>query len=185
MKKYLFLAVAAVAMIVSGCKDVESSEISGGASSADQVSIRGYARYIAYDKNGQPEEPEILDNTAIVLFQGSFDEDSVMQYKRIELKTDGTGYFSTELNVESGKVTIDEVKVQCRQTIPDGSYAFNQSNNKMERADTEFFAEIVKKNLTVGNAYYFALDLVPVAYTSDPDFKQPEAEKKDENEKKD
>ena len=53
------------------------------------------------------------------------------------------------------------------------TYAYNTSNSKWEETSADYYAEVSKTNLTGGNSYFYDVQMVAVAYTSDPLLTQP------------
>ena len=170
MKKILFFAVAAIALLATSCT-VEPTEINANDLN-DKVYVHGFVRYTPFNSQGKAADAVAVGKQAIILYYGIKEGDK-MNYQRYDLVTNRDGYFSTNLGVRPGQV-IDEVKVQCRLFVEEGSYAYNKKTKKYVLADTEFFAEVVKKDLTAGSSFFFDVDMVPVAYTSDPDLRQPD-----------
>ena len=181
MKKGLLFLASMMMLMFTGCNQIEPTEVDIQ-QSTDKVSIVGFVRYSAIDKNGNPKEPEVLQNQDVVLYYGVADPNdtakvpNIVSYKRFDLKTNNLGRFSMELGVKPGK-TIAEVKVQSSMlaTSTNGkelSYGKN-SKGKMEEADTEYFAEVIKKNLLAGDEYFYDVLLVPTAFPNNPDLEQP------------
>ncbi len=177
MKKGLLFLASMMMLMFTGCNQLQPTEVDIQQSES-KVSIIGYLRYSAIDSKGVAKEPEAVANYDVILYYGVADPDDatkIAYYKRIDLKSNNVGKFSTELGVKPGE-TIAEVKVQGR-LYGDGmkyeqSYAVNMKG-KLVEADTEYFAEVSKKNLVAGNAYYYDVLMVPVAYPNDPDVVQP------------
>ncbi|MBR6492883.1 MAG: hypothetical protein IKT13_03010 [Paludibacteraceae bacterium] len=178
MKKGLLFLASMMMLMFTGCNQIEPTEVDIQ-QSTDKVSIVGFVRYSALDKNGNQKEPEVLQNQDVVLYYGVADEKDatkIAYYKHFDLKTNNVGRFSMELGVKPGQ-TIAEVKVQSSMlaTSTNGktqSYAANEKG-KMVEVDTEYFVEIIKKNLVAGKEYYYDVLMVPVAYPNDPDVVQP------------
>ena len=178
MKKGLLFLASMMMLMFTGCNQIEPTEVDIQ-QSTDKVSIVGFVRYSAIDKNGNQKEPEVLQNQDVVLYYGvadAADATKIAYYKRFDLKTNNLGRFSMELGVKPGK-TIAEVKVQSSMlaTSTNGkelSYGKN-SKGKMEEADTEYFAEVIKKNLLAGDEYFYDVLLVPAAFPNNPDLEQP------------
>ena len=173
MKKYLFLAVAAAAMLFSGCENLQPTEVSK-ADIKDKVTVSGYARYVVNNNQGAVQKPQLLEDQALVLYYGMKDAEGNMSYTHYDLKTDEAGFFSIALPLQPGKVTIDEVKVQCSFSLEASTYGYNDSSNRWEMTDADFFGEVAKQNLAAGNAYYYDIMVAAVAYTSNPNLKQPQ-----------
>ena len=177
MKKGLLFLASMMMLVFTGCNQIEPTEVDIQ-QSADKVSIAGFVRYSAVDKNGNAKEPEVVGNHAVVLYYGvadAADATKIAYYKRFDLKTNNVGRFSMELGVKPGE-TIAEVKVQSSllATATNGftqSYAANEKG-KMVEVDTEYFKEVSKKNLVAGNQYFFDVLMAPTDYPNDPDLKQ-------------
>ena len=172
MKKILFLAVAAIALITTGCENLQPTEVSSK-DLKDKVTVSGYARYTVNNSNGEAQKPKVLENQDLVLYYGMRDADGVMAYTHYALKTDESGFFTIDLPLQAGKVTIDEVKVVCSFSLVGETYAYNKVSKKWERTDADFYGEVTKQNLAAGNSYYYAIEAAAVAYTSNPDLTQP------------
>ena len=173
MKKYIFMAVAAAAMLFSSCEKVKTTEVSG-VDTQNKVTVRGYARYVVTDSKGSVKKPELLENTPLILYYGTKSADGkTMSYVPYDLKTDADGYFTIDLALEPGKVVIDEVKVVCSFSREEETYAYNEKTSKWVQTDADFFGEVAKQNLAAGNSYYYDLLVAAVAYTSSPDLVQP------------
>lgn len=178
MKKVFLFAVAAVSLLLTGC-NVQPTEINAE-DLPDKVTIMGNVRYTAVDKNAKNLDAEALSNYPVILYYGVKDPESGnMNYKRYDLTSDKSGAFSIDLGVKPGQV-IDEVKIQATLYVDmdkpgkyTASFALNQTTSKMEESSTIYYTEVSKTNLAAGNAYYYDINLVPSAYTSSPELKQP------------
>lgn len=177
MKKGLLFLASMMMLMFTGCNQIEPTEVD--VQQADsKVSISGFLRYSAIDSKGAAKEPEAVANHEVILYYGfadPADATKIAYYKEIALQSNNIGKFSVELGVKPGE-TIAEVKVQG-SIFGDGkkydqSYAANLKG-KMVEVDTKYFAEVSKKNLVAGNAYYYDVLMVPVAYPNDPDVVQP------------
>ena len=72
MKKYLFMALAAAAMLFSGCENLQPTEVSQK-DLKDKVTVCGYARYVVNKLDGstlKEDTPKILAEQPIVLYYG-------------------------------------------------------------------------------------------------------------------
>ena len=172
MKKILFLAVAVIALITTGCENLQPTQVSSK-DLKDKVTVSGYARYTVNNGKGEVQKPELLTDQDLVLYYGMKDAEGKMSYTHYALKTDEDGYFTIDLPLQPGKVIIDEVKVVCSFSLEDATYAYNNVSKKWELTDADFFGEVAKQNLAAGKSYYYALEVAAVAYTSSPDFEQP------------
>ena len=181
MKKVFLFAVAAVSLLLMGC-NVQPTEINAE-DLPDKVTIYGNVRYTAtiIQSNAlKTQDPEALANYPVILYYGIKDpETGNMNYKRYDLTSDKTGNFSIELGVKPGQ-TIDEVKIQATLFVDmakPGKYTAsatqNEKTSKNEESSTIYYTEVSKTNLTAGKAYFYDVNLVPSAYTSNPDLKQP------------
>ena len=176
MKKGLLFLASMMMLMFTGCNQLQPTEVDIQQSES-KVSIIGYLRYSAIDNKGVAKEPEAVANEAVILYYGvadPADATKIAYYKRIDLKSNNVGKFSTELGVKPGE-TIAEVKVQGRIHGDGSKYEQSYTANmkgKMVEADTEYFAEVSKKNLVAGKEYYYDVLMVPVAY-DDPDVVQP------------
>lgn len=171
MKKLFFFALAAVAMLTTGCEKLQQSELSE-ADLKDKVSINGYVRYTVNDSKGTAKKPEFLADQPIVLYYGTKDKDGNMTYTHYDLKTDADGCFSKQLYVKPGQA-IDEVKVVCSFSMEDATYAYNKDSKRWELTSADFYGQVTKQNLAVGSSYYFPVEVAAVAYTSNPSLTQP------------
>lgn len=171
MKKYLYLVVAALAMLATSCEKVQQSELSE-ADLKDKVTINGYVRYTVNGSNGAAQKPQYMPDQPIVLYYGTKDKDGNMSYVHYDLKTDEEGMFSKKLYVKPGQV-IDEVKVVCSFSLEDATYAYNEVSNRWVLTNADFYGQVTQQNLAVGSSYYFPVEVVAVAYTSSPDLRQP------------
>jgi len=177
MKKVFLFAVAAVSLLLMGC-NVQPTEINAE-DLPDKVTIYGNVRYTATTSKGV-QDPETLANYPVILYYGVKDpETGNMNYKRYDLTSDKSGNFSTELGVKPGQV-IDEVKIQATLYVDmdkpgkyTASVALNKKTSKTEESSTIYYTEVSKTNLTAGKAYFYDVNLVPSAYTSNPDLQQP------------
>lgn len=181
MKKVFLFAVAAVSLLLASC-NVQPTEINAE-DLPDKVTVMGNVRYTATTLSGstlKTQDPEALANYPVILYYGIKDpETSAVNYKRYDLTTDKTGAFSIELGVKPGQV-IDEVKVQATLFVDadkPGKYTasatYNKSTKKNQESSTVYFSEVSKSNLVSGKTYFYDVNLVPSAYTSDPDLLQP------------
>lgn len=175
MKKYLFMALAAAAMLFSGCENLQPTEVSQK-DLKDKVTVCGYARYVVNKLDGstlKEDTPKILAEQPIVLYYGIKDAEGNMSYRHYDLKTDMAGFFTIDLPLQPGKTVIDEVKVQASFSLELATYAKNTKTNTNVRTDADFFGEVVNQNLVAGKTYYCDLLAKAVAYTSNADLEQP------------
>lgn len=172
MKKYLFMALAAAAMLFSGCENLQPTEVSQK-DLKDKVTVSGYARYKVNNSNGDAQKPQLLNDQALVLYYGMKDAEGNMSYTHYDLKTDEAGFFSIALPLPAGKVIIDEVKVVCSFSLEASTYGYNESSKRWEMTDADFYGEVTKQNLAAGSAYYYDIMVAAVAYTSNPNLTQP------------
>ena len=172
MKKILFLAVAVIALITTGCENLQPTQVSSK-DLKDKVTVSGYARYTVNNGKGEAQKPELLTDQELVLYYGMKDAEGKMSYTHYALKTNEDGYFAIDLALQPGKVIIDEVKVVCSFSLEDATYAYNTVSKKWELTDADFFGEVAKQNLAAGSSYYYPLEVAAVAYTSNPDLDQP------------
>ena len=175
MKKILFLAVAVIALITTGCENMQPTQVSSK-DLKDKVTVSGYARYSVtklVNGKGQVQKPQLLTDQDLVLYYGMKDAEGKMAYTHYALKTNEDGYFAIDLPLQPGKVIIDEVKVVCSFSLDLATYAYNKVSKKWEMTNADFFGEVAKQNLAAGSSYYYALEVAAVAYTSSPDLEQP------------
>ena len=181
MKQVFLFAVAAVSLLLMGC-NVQPTEINAE-DLPDKVTIYGNVRYTATTLKGsslKKQDPEALANYPVILYYGVKDpETGNMNYKRYDLTSDKNGNFTTELGVKPGQ-TIDEVKIQATLYVDadkPGKYTasatYNKTTKKNEESSTIYYIEVSKTNLTAGQAYFYDVNLIPSAYTSNPDLQQP------------
>ena len=161
MKKILFLAVAIIALITTGCENLQPTQVSSK-DLKDKVTVSGYARYTVNNGKGEAQK-----------YYGMKDAEGKMSYTHYALKTNEDGYFTIDLALQPGKVIIDEVKVVCSFSLEDATYAYNTVSKKWELTNADFFGEVAKQNLAAGSSYYYPLEVAAVAYTSNPDLDQP------------
>ena len=118
MKKILFLAVAVIALITTGCENMQPTQVSSK-DLKDKVTVSGYARYTVNNGKGEVQKPELLTDQELVLYYGMKDAEGKMAYTHYALKTNEDGYFAIDLPLQPGKVIIDEVKVVCSFSLED------------------------------------------------------------------
>ena len=175
MKKILFLAVAVIALITTGCENLQPTQVSSK-DLKDKVTVSGYARYSVtklVNGKGQVQKPQLLTDQDLVLYYGMKDAEGKMAYTHYALKTNEDGYFTIDLPLQPGKTVIDEVKVQASFSLELATYARNTKTNTNVRIDADFFGEVVNQNLVAGKTYYCDLLVKAVAYTSNADLEQP------------
>ena len=79
MKKILFLAVAVIALITTGCENMQPTQVSSK-DLKDKVTVSGYARYTVNNGKGEAQKPELLTDQELVLYYGMKDAEGKMAY---------------------------------------------------------------------------------------------------------
>ena len=119
MKKILFLAVAVIALITTGCENLQPTQVSSK-DLKDKVTVSGYARYTVNNGKGEAQKPELLTDQELVLYYGMKDAEGKMSYTHYALKTDEDGYFTIDLALQPGKVIIDFLARGCYLCLQQG-----------------------------------------------------------------
>lgn len=156
MKKiFIFVFLSALVLSLTGC--VKQTELSTD-TLPTTVSVTGYVRYIAKDKNLAAEEPEIVSKGHPVnIYYGVPDDKGNVDYALKTVKVNADAFFSTTLGCPPGMA----LKVKVQSSMYGDSYAANEEGKKVS-CEAYFFAE-VESTIACGSAHRFKLDMTPVA----------------------
>ena len=164
MKK-IFILVGLVALMAGFTACTKNQTELSGDTLDTYVTVSGHVRYISYGQRGA-EDPEIADpGTPVNIYYG-VPEGGKVQYAVKTLKINADGFFQTKIGCPPGQTL--EVKASASMN---GSSFTSDENGKQVDSDAYFFGE-VKKTVACGSATYLLVDMVPVAYTSEPGLKQ-------------
>ena len=164
MKK-IFTLVGLVALMAGFTACTKSQTELSGDTLDTSVTVSGHVRYISYGKSGA-EDPEIADpGTPVNIYYG-VPEGGKVQYAVKTLKVNADGFFQTKIGCPPGQA----LEVKASASMNGNSYTIDE-NGKQVDSDAYFFGE-VKKTVACGSATYLLVDMVPVAYTSEPGLKQ-------------
>lgn len=167
MKKLLMIAcLSAFVLSLAGC--AEQTDLSTD-TLPTKVTVTGYVRYIALDKNLSPEEPEVVSKGHPVnIFYGVPGEGGKVEaYALKTVNVDAAGFFEVELGCPVGKAL--EVRVQS--SMVGDSYTLDEEGKKSE-CETYFYGEATEV-IPCGSAHCFALDMAPAANTGEDGLVQP------------
>lgn len=164
MKK-IFTLVGLVALMSGFTACTKNQTELSGDTLDTSVTVSGHVRYITYGKSGA-EDPEIADpGTPVNIYYG-VPEGGKVQYAVKTLKINADGFFQTKIGCPPGQT----LEVKASASMNGNSYTTDE-NGKQVDSDAYFFGE-VKKTVACGSATYLLVDMVPVAYTSEPGLKQ-------------
>lgn len=164
MKK-IFTLVGLVALMAGFTACTKSQTELSGDTLNTSVTVSGHVRYISYGKSGA-EEPETVDaGTPVNIYYG-VPEGEKVQYAVKTLKVNADGFFQTTIGCPPGQA----LEVKASASMNGSSYTIDE-NGKQVDSDAYFFGE-TKKTVACGSATYLLVDMVPVAYTSEPGLKQ-------------
>ncbi len=125
--------------------------------------VCGHVRYLP--SGSDPYSAEVgLD---VNIFYGEKDDKGNVTYAAKSVKTRQDGYFEATVGCPVGKSL--EVKVECRGT---GDSQTTDAKGK-KVTESAFFYATVSKTVDCGMAAYFAMDMVPSAYTGSAGLTQP------------
>lgn len=154
-KTVIFVCLSALVLSLTGC--VKQTELSTD-TLPTTVTVTGYVRYIALDKDLRNEDPEIVDNGHVVnLYYGVPDAEGKVNYALKSLKVNTDGFFETTLGCPVGKT----LKVRAQSSMYGDSYSANEEG-KIVSCEAYFFGE-VEKSIVCGSSYCFKLDMTPAA----------------------
>ena len=103
----------------------------------------------------------------LYIFYGEKDDKGNVTYAAKSVKTRQDGYFEATVGCPVGKSL--EVKVECRGV---GDSQTTDAKGKKVK-ESAFFYATVSKTVDCGMAAYFAMDMVPSAYTGSAGLTQP------------
>lgn len=164
MKK-IFTLVGLVALMAGFTACTKNQTELSGDTLDTSVTVSGHVRYISYGQRGA-EDPEIADpGTPVNIYYG-VPEGGKVQYAVKTLKVNADGFFQTKIGCPPGQT----LEVKASASMNGNSYTTDE-NGKQVDSDAYFFGE-VKKTVACGSATYLLVDMVPVAYTSEPGLNQ-------------
>lgn len=164
MKK-IFTLVGLVALMAGFTACTKNQTELSGDTLDTSVTVSGHVRYISYGKSGA-EDPELADpGTPVNIYYG-VPEGGKVQYAVKTLKINADGFFQTKIGCPPGQT----LEVKASASMNGNSYTTDE-NGKQVDSDAYFFGE-VKKTVACGSATYLLVNMVPVAYTSEPGLKQ-------------
>ena len=166
MKRGIFYCILTSALLLlSGC--AKQTELSTDILET-KVTVMGYVRYIATDKNLKAEEPELVDvGTPVNIFYGVPKEGKVEAYALKTVTVDDNGFFMVKLGCPVGK----SLEVKVESSMYGTSYTTDKDSKKAS-CDAYFFVEKTE-TISCGSAHCFELDMVAVAYYGEDGYKQP------------
>ena len=167
MKKRTFFGIIMVLlMTITGC--TEQTELSCDALPT-KVTVMGYVRYIAYDKNISAEDPELVNSGhQVKIFYGVPNDKGVVEaYALKTTKVDNNAFFKVSLGCPVGKT----LKVRVESSMIGDSYSTNEKGTKVP-CEAYFFSE-QEATISCGSAHSFKIDMSPVANYGEDGLKQP------------
>ena len=154
-KTFIFLCLSALMVSLAGC--VKQTELSTD-TLPTTVTVTGYVRYIAKDKNLAAEDPEIVSKGhSVNIYYGVPDAEGKVDYALKTVTVNADAFFSTTLGCPPGK----SLKVKVQSSMYGDSYAANEEGKKVS-CEAYFFGQ-VESDIACGSAYRFKLDMTPVA----------------------
>ena len=100
-KTFIFLCLSALMVLLAGC--VKQTELSTD-TLPTTVTVTGYVRYIAKDKNLAAEDPEIVSKGhAVNIYYGVPDAEGKVDYALKTVTVNADAFFSTTLGCPPGK----------------------------------------------------------------------------------
>ena len=168
MKRIVSIISAAAVLFSFQSCEVEPTSLSGD-SLPVKVTVAGHCRYIAKDKDGANEDPEIVPvGTHVEILYGVPGADSKVEYALKTVKVNNEGYFKTEIGCPVGKT----LSVKVQSTFRGESYAKGTNKDTYTMVETIFFGTVTE-SLSAGDAGYFDLKIYPHAYLGQEDLVQP------------
>lgn len=166
-KRTFFGIIMVLLMTMTGC--TEQTELSCDALPT-KVTVMGYVRYIAYDKNLSAEDPELVSPGHLVnIFYGIPNEKgNVEAYALKTVAVDNNAYFNVSLGCPIGK----SLKVRVESSMYGESYAKNEKGKNVS-CGAYFFSE-QEATISCGSAHSFKIDMSPVANYGEDGLKQPQ-----------
>lgn len=154
-KTFIFVCLSALVLSLAGC--VKQTELSTDTLPVS-VTVSGYVRYIALDKDLLPEKPEVVDKGHVVnIYYGIPDESGNVSYALKTVTVDGDAFFKTELGCPVGKT----LQVKAQSSMYGDSYCADEEGKSVS-CESYFFGE-VQASITCGSSHCFKLDMAPVA----------------------
>ena len=154
-KTFIFVCLSALVLSLAGC--VKQTELSTDTLPVS-VTVTGYVRYSALDKDLKPEEPEIVDKGHLVnIYYGIPDDKGNVDYALKTVAVNGDAFFNTTLGCPVGKA----LKVKVQSSMYGDSYCANEEGKKVS-CEAYFFGEF-EASIACGSTHCFKLDMAPVA----------------------
>ncbi len=154
-KTFIFVCLSALVLSLTGC--VKQTDLSTDTLPVS-VTVTGYVRYVALDKDLKPEDPEIVDKGHLVnIYYGIPDEKGNVAYALKTVEVNADAFFKTTLGCPVGKA----LKVKAQSSMYGDSYCANEEGKKVS-CESYFYGE-VETSITSGSSYCFKLDMAPVA----------------------
>lgn len=160
-KTFIIICLSALAFLLAGCV-VEQTEFSGD-TLPQKITVSGFVRYVEAG-----EDPELVKSGTLVnIYYGLPDDKGNVAFAVKTVAVNRDSFFEVEIGCPPAR----SLKVKAQASMEGTSDAIGEDGKKTN-SDAYFFGQSALKDVACGSSVCFTIDMVPVAFTSDPGIKQ-------------